>query len=227
MKYYLFFCSIMISSCSTYYPLPIDETNIEKRIDNDVEHGLPVAINQDDAVKNMKSYSDWYLIKAMELKKSQYKFSDASLGFTLAGLVAGFSGEAETAAGSSLMANFFGWPQSRYKIEVQASNYAKASDAMACMHRYMIPLLKDSPLNKEAMPTIDFFNEKIDEVRKKLRKLQLDVVLADPDLSKINEAIKVILSGGDRTLSFFEKTDEDKRKEIEANLNKCVANFSI
>ena len=79
-------------------------------------------------------------------------------------------------------------PVDRYQLGVQAANYEKASDVMHCMYRILSPNLKGS------LPDVRFLNDKIYEVRRKLRKAQTSVTLVSPDLSELEEHMKEIVN---------------------------------
>lgn len=203
-NFFIYCMTVIISGCSTYYPIPVDEENIKQRLEkSDFEWGLPIADTQHQALENMKEYADWYLLKSNKLKKSSFIFSDASLGMTIVGLAAGFAGKAKGAAESVFLSNMLDIPSSRYQIKVQSSNYEKASDVMLCMYQPLKPIVfkeaskKSDFYERPDVPNVSFLNERINDVRKKLRDLQTSVTLSRPDIEKIESAIKEELSRGE------------------------------
>ena len=70
-------------------------------------------------------FSEIYLIVK---ENYEYKHDDASLGFGLAGLIAGVLESPEGAALGALFASGAELPVSRYHLAVQSANYEKASD---------------------------------------------------------------------------------------------------
>ncbi|EIJ34605.1 lipoprotein [Thiothrix nivea] len=218
----------VLSGCSAYYPISVDESNIKQRLEKSEFQGIPVAETQYQAMENMKTYADWYLLKSNDLKKASFRFSDGSLGMTIAGLAAGFADKPKGAAEAIFLSNMLDIPSSRYQIEVQSTNYEKASDAMLCMYQSLKPtmskkLQKENNFNEWLdVPDVSFLNKKINDVKQKLRNVQNSVTLAKPDIAKIESAImeKLTKKSGGRSIS-----DEKARSEFESDLEKCIAEF--
>ncbi|MBO0612647.1 hypothetical protein [Thiothrix fructosivorans] len=147
------------------------------------------------------------------------------MSLALAGLLAGFSGEAKGAAAGSLIGNLIDIPNTRYNFEVQSVNYAKASDAMACMYDYLESQEQTRSLSYKLL------NAKIYQVHRKLNILQNDVQLAEPDLKVIESALSEIKKERDaqniRDTSARRSTpSEPSEKEKIAELDSCIAAFS-
>ena len=181
--------ALFISGCGTLYPLPVKENNISEELEkNNKEYGLPIAKNIEEAKENIKNYADWYFIKSVELKEFQYKAGDTSLGFGIAGLIAGITKSPEGAAAGALLSSVSQMPSDRYHIAVQAANYEKASDTMHCLYRKIVQ--QD---NTNSIPDKNYLNDRIYEVRRKLRKLQSNISLASPDITEMERSLKLTL----------------------------------
>ncbi|NVJ64739.1 MAG: hypothetical protein HWD84_11005 [Flavobacteriaceae bacterium] len=231
---------IQISGCSSMYPLPVDEKNIEAELaKRKATYGLAVATNPTEIIKNLKNYSDWYFLKSNDLRERQFELSDASLGFGVAGLIAGIAKSPEGAAAGALLASASEMPSDRYQLAVQAANYEKASDVMHCMYRYLIPYKGDA----NVFPEIEFINDRIYEVRRKLRKAQASVTLTSPDLTELEASLKAVVEQKpiadaaqaaasavglvDGALATATATANKEKKELlKNNLNTCVASFA-
>lgn len=94
----------------------------------------------------------------------------------------------EVAVGGGLISATGVLKSQRYNLKQQASNYEKAGDAMACMYRNARLLLDLSPAATDGAP--QQLNDRIDEVRAKLRKNQIAVDLVSPDLAGLQTALK-------------------------------------
>ncbi|MDP2523832.1 hypothetical protein Q8W30_14750 [Neptunomonas phycophila] len=192
MKYLslIFMCILFFSGCSSLYPLPVDEKNIAAGLtEYNRENGLDIATTQAEAISNLKDYSDWYFLKSSSRQKHQYQLSDTSLGFGMAGIIAGIAKSPEGAAAGALLASSSEMPNDRYQLAVQAANYEKASDSMHCMYRYLAPYRG----NPSALPAVEFLNDRIYEVRRKLRKAQASITLTSPDLTQLEVSLKKVV----------------------------------
>ena len=190
-KFLIILPLILLTACQNLYPLPVDEVDIENKLKEDDDGkkvGLGEASDTDNAIDNMKIYSQWYFKKANELREYAYNADDRSLWFAMAGLVAGVTKSPEGAAAGALLSSVVGMPVDRYQLGIQAANYEKASDVMHCMYRILSPNLQGN------LPDLRFLNDKIYEVRRKLRKAQTSVTLVAPDLSELEEHMKEILN---------------------------------
>ncbi|MCG7568530.1 hypothetical protein MHM89_01190 [Pseudoalteromonas sp. CNC9-20] len=200
---------VLVTGCSSYRPLPVDELNIDSRLTayktNHGSIGLSIAENPQSSVTNMKKYSDWYLLKATDLQEKLYKHSDYSLGFGVAGLIAGVAGSPEGAAIGALLASSSTIPAERYSLAVQAQNYQKASDTLNCMYRHL------APHKQGELPRVEILNDAIYQIRIQLRKLQSSITLADPDMEKLKNSLATLM------------TKEKERKEARAQKDNEVA----
>lgn len=226
-----------LTGCSRMYPLPVDEKNIAAKLaKHNTTYGLPVATTQTDAINNLKDYSDWYFIKSNNLREHQFELSDTSLGFGIAGIIAGIASSPEGAALGALLASSSEMPNDRYQLAVQAANYEKASDTMHCMYRHLAPYRSRFNI----LPTPEFLNDRIYEVRRKLRKAQSSITLTTPDLTEleaslkkvvkqqpaVNAAVSANLVAIDDDKSDAQATsDNEQKKQLENYLNSCLAAF--
>lgn len=233
--------AIILAGCQNLHPLPVDEVNIVENLNENTKKkivGLPEPENSEKAIETIKTYSQWYFKKASELREYAYNSDDMSLGFAMAGLVAGVTKSPEGAAAGALLSSVVDMPVDRYQLGVQAANYEKASDTMHCMFRVLSP-----HRNKETLPDVQFLNDRVYEVRRKLRKAQSSVTLVAADLSALEEHMKEILKGDkaiddtEKEISTQEAADADKSvtdpleakrvalvvKQIEEKLGVCVA----
>ena len=219
------------------YPLPVDEKNISTELaKHNSTYGLPVATTQSKAIDNMKDYSDWYFLKSNSLRERQYELSDTSLGFGIAGIVAGIAKSPEGAAAGALLASASEMPNDRYLLAVQSANYEKASDSMHCMYRYLTPHRG----NPSALPAVEFLNDRIYEIRRKLRKAQSSITLTSPDLTQLEASLKKVVDQqkdvDDANLANISALagnkantqaalDKEQKEQLENHLNTCVASF--
>lgn len=183
--------TIFFAGCQNLHPLPVDEVDIVSRLNKRTDGktvGLAEANSPKKAIENIKTYSLWYFGKANELREYAYKSDDMSLGFAMAGLVAGVSKSPEGAAAGALLSSVVDMPVDRYQLGVQAANYEKASDTLHCMFR-----LLSAHRSNPNLPDVQFLNDRIYEVRRKLRKAQSTVTLVTPDLSALQEHMKKIV----------------------------------
>ncbi|MEP4098808.1 hypothetical protein [Paraglaciecola sp.] len=233
-----------LTGCSSMYPLPVDEKNITTELTKrKANYGLPVATNSTEVIKNLKDYSDWYFLKSNDLRERQFELSDTSLGFGVAGLIAGIAKSPEGAAAGALLASASEMPNDRYQLSVQAANYEKASDTMHCMYRYLVPY----KANTNVFPDIDFINDRIYEIRRKLRKAQASVTLTSPDLTELEASLKAVIeqkpievtaqaAANNKALvdgalasaiaTAIATANNEKKELLEKHLNTCVASFA-
>jgi len=219
------------------YPLPVDEKNIAVELaKHNSTYGLQVAATQPDAIDNIRDYSDWYFLKSNSLRARQYELSDTSLGFGVAGIMAGIAKSPEGAAAGALLASASEIPNDRYQLAVQSANYEKASDSMHCMYRYLTPHRS----NTIALPTVEFLNDRIYEIRRKLRKAQSSITLTSPDLTQLEASLKKVVDqqqdvdaalvanvaalAGNKA-NTQAALDKEKKEQLENYLNTCVASF--
>lgn len=234
-------CTVFqLTGCSSLYPLPVDEKNIVAELaKRKASYGLPVATNSTEVIKNLKDYSDWYFLKSNDLRERQFELSDTSLGFGIAGLIAGIAKSPEGAAAGALLASASEMPSDRYQLSVQAANYEKASDTMHCMYRYLVPY----KANSDVFPDIEFINDRVYEIRRKLRKAQASVTSTTPDLTELEASLKAVIEqkpiadkaqkgANDKALAdgvlaaAVAKAIKEKKELLNKHLNTCVASFA-
>lgn len=239
MKYLNSVCIfiLFLSGCSSMYPLPVDEKNIAAGLTKyNGENGLAIATTQAGAISNLKDYSDWYFLKSSSLQERQYELSDTSLGFGIAGIIAGIAKSPEGAAAGALLASSSEMPNDRYHLAVQSANYEKASDSMHCMYRHLAPYRG----NPSALPALEFLNDRIYEVRRKLRKSQASITLTSPDITQLEASLKKVveqqpivdaavaanIAALDGAKAIAQAASDTAQKEqLENHLYSCVASF--
>ena len=230
-----------LTGCASLYPLPVNEppakdSSGNRSVPDYQRGGLLPAANIKQAIENLKIYGDSYQTSADRLRKSEYVSSDIGLGGGILGVVGGLTKSVETAITGAIVASGSSIVSQRFQFLVQAANYEKASDAMYCMYS---KLYVANPVRLD----VEFVNEKVDEVRRKLRKTQSSVQLASPDLSQLELSLKKIIEDGKKKAgaeaaanglkeadgaSFVSAKAALDAAEIEllkSELGKCVASF--
>lgn len=229
----------VLSGCARFYPLPVEEPSAYvKKGNQDVRRtpdyqrgGLLPAVNIEEAIENLKIYGDAYQVYGDMLRRNEYISSDTLLAGGILGVVGGVAKSAETAIAGAVLGAGASIISERYQLLVQATNYENASDSMYCMYVNLYPVAGGGV-------SYQFVNEKIDEVRRKLRKVQSSVQLASPDLGKLETSLndlieskrekqtaKTAVEGGNNSKSALHKLDNAETKLVEAELMKCVAAF--
>ena len=229
----------ILSGCATYYPLPIQEPQAQDSSGNrttpDYQRGgLIPAKDIDEAKENLIIYGDAYQDHADKLRNNEYVYSDLALAGGVIGVVGGLITSAATAITGAAIASGATIASQRYQFLLQATNYQNASDAMYCMYLILfnVKTIQISP---------DFINQRIDQVRRKLRIAQSSVQLVNPDLAKLEAAIKqrieakenvegatAALNKAGNNAAFTLAQSALIRAEIElleTELTKCVAAF--
>src|SRR5690606_6350962 len=194
--------------------------------------GLLPATTIQEAIENLKIYGDAYQEYGDKLRRNEYISNDTALAGGGIGIAGGLTKSVETVIAGAVIGSGASIVSERYQFLVQATNYQKASDAMYCMY------LKLYPVHGGNIP-VDFANERIDEVRRKLRDVQSKVQLASPDLSKLEtslgevingkkaeqSAANLVAAGGAGLLSAQAQLDQAKLELLKSEMNKCVATF--
>ena len=230
-----------LTGCASFYPLPVTEppakdSSGNRTVPDYQRGGLLPATFINVAIENLKIYGDSYQATADGLRKNEYLSSDIGLGGGALGVVGGLTKSVGTAITGAVFASGSSIVSQRYQFLVQAANYEKASDAMYCMYSKLY-VANSVGLN------VGFVNEKIDEVRRKLRKVQSSVQLASPDLSQLESSLKktiedgkktadakaeadgLIVAGGAKFLSAKAALDAAELELLKSELAKCVASF--
>lgn len=230
-----------LAGCASFYPLPVKEPPAQddeggRTLPDYQRGGLTPATNIQEAIQNLKIYGDSYQTSADGLRKNEYVSSDIGLGGGVVGVVGGITKSVATAISGAVVASGSSIVSQRYQFVVQAANYEKASDAMYCMYSKLYVA------NSNGLD-VRFVNERIDEVRRKLRKVQSSVQLASPDLSQLElslkksiedgkkkdeaqlEANKMQQAGGTQLISAKAVLDAAELELLKSDLGKCVASF--
>ena len=184
----------LASGCMTkrYYPVPVHEDTAQLTLimtddAGAITHGLAPAATSTLAEKQMQAYATWYLHMSSQIKLDEYRHDDMSLGFGILGLAAGALKSVEGAGIGALLASGAKLPVTRYQMVVQSKNYENASDAMYCMFSHL------TTLEDGYIPDTAFLNERIYEVRRKLRIAQMQITLATPDQQDLKAKITAAL----------------------------------
>ncbi|OEZ50798.1 hypothetical protein JAB1_19160 [Janthinobacterium sp. MP5059B] len=194
MKKALFVSFIVVSlpACNNLRPLPIVEPNggsVEMPTQPDFKRGgLIPATSILQAVNNLKIYTDSYYSTADNLRSSEFDNADLTLLGGIAAIVGGVAKSVEIAVSGGVLSAGASIASQRYQLKIQAANYEKAGDAMACMYRNGVQFR--SIENKYLSDTPVFINEKIDDVRGKLRKAQISVDLLSPKTDELTASLK-------------------------------------
>lgn len=229
---------VTLAGCTSFYPLPIQEP---KAIGSDglrarpdpQRGGLSPAKTISEAIENSKIYGDAYQEQATKLRGNDYILSDSGFAGGILGVVGGLTKSLETAIAGAVIAGGSSVISQRYQFLVQATNYEKASDAMYCMYGKLYPVDWDE------VTIVEFANERIDEIRRKLRKVQSSVQLASPDLGKLEDSIRNVIKSKDThvietarlkqrgldPLAIKKALAKEDLDLLKSELQKCVAAF--
>jgi hypothetical protein len=203
----------LVSGCVNPYPLPLKEpteqdsvlqphdaikhhngTSTPRSTQREANPNRPGALvsalskpaSMHDLKVNLLIYRDHYLMAQNELIKAKTATTDITLAGGIIAVIGGLVESTSTvytggaiAAGSSIY-------DQRYNFEIQAVNYRKASETMDCMLSVVSPI---SDIKGLSSPGITTAAQQIEEVRRKLYKAQSAVVLVDPDLSQLKNAL--------------------------------------
>lgn len=189
----------LLSGCASMRPLPVREPQTLSDV-TEKWGGLPTATGFDGASANLSGYGNYYLMQANGLHASAYRASDAGFAGGLIGMAGGLTKSPQTAIAGAVLGGGGAMANDRYQFQVQAQNYEKAADAMFCMKRVLISMGDPTNLlGTSTTPVLDvaFLNERIEEVRRKLRKSQATVQLASPDLTKLQATLADLIKKKD------------------------------
>jgi hypothetical protein len=185
----------LVAGCSHFYPLPVPEPCIEKEgktckqsTEREKNPRPDPAKNFDEVKTLLKAYAEHYDDQADLLRKRMYQMSDAALGGGLLGILGGLTKSADTAIAGGVIAAGAAIPPSRYNLQTQAENYEKASESMYCMYKEATTSeLTDQ--EKTALRPHEF-NDRIDRVRRRLRKIQSEIIPSGPDLAALKKSLE-------------------------------------
>lgn len=187
---------VSLSACNNLRPLPIvepDGGSVENPTQPDFRRGGLIPANSAvQAVNNLKIYTDSYYSSADKLRASEFDNADLTLLGGIAAIVGGVAKSVEIAVSGGVLSAGASIASQRYQLKIQAANYEKAGDAMACMYRNGVQFRTIE--NKYLSDIPVFINEKIDEVRGKLRKAQISVDLLSPKTDELTASLKKLES---------------------------------
>lgn len=230
----------LLSGCASMRPLPVREPQNLAEVTQEWG-GLPPATGYNDASANLTGYGNYYLMQANDLHASHYRASDTGFAGGLIGMAGGLTKSPQTAIAGAVLGGGGAIANDRYQFQVQAQNYEKAADAMFCMKRVLISM--DDPANRlgsnrDVIFDVLFLNEKVEEVRRKLRKNQATVQLASPDLTKLQATLADLIKKKDAkvqsnpiAMTLFGQTTTAlalasvDKEYFNAELTKCVDSF--
>lgn len=143
-----------------------------------------------------KGYHLSYSEEAVKKRTNAQTASETSFYSSVVGVLGGIAGSVPTAAAGGGMAAGAGLYQDRYRLQVQATNYETAADAMWCMYKASMDMsdvglaaltLDDKPAARAAR---DIALDGLLLVRGKLYRLQSTFELGKPDPNKLKDAIQ-------------------------------------
>ena len=181
---------LTLSGCAGMRPLPVKEPASVVGVKKE-GGGLDPALSASEAFDNLEAYGNYYLIEASKLHANNYRASDASFAGALVGIAGGLTKSPQTAIAGALLGGGGSIASDRYKFQVQAQNYEKASDGMFCLRGVLYSMHIPGKLLVPVDQVLDlaFLNERISEIRRKLRVSQAAVQLTTPDLTKLQKAL--------------------------------------
>lgn len=233
---FVIFATALLSGCAGY-PLPISEPSamVIKKADDGTEKeekrkpdyqrgGLLPATHIVEGKDNLKIYGDWYRQVADKLRAGEYQNSDFVFGGGVLAALGGLANSQGAAIAGAAASSGASLISQRYQAQVQAANYDRAGDAMYCMYRIVSPLnpelIENSRLanvehERIRKSLVAVLNERIDEVRLKLRDSQSKVILSVPDTKQLEEAIKA--AQGKKGQVATQQAGHDVDKAIDAS----------
>ncbi|POF42482.1 hypothetical protein B0D71_12935 [Pseudomonas laurylsulfativorans] len=181
---------------------------------------------------NLLIYRDHYFKAHSDLITANNVTKDTTVAGGIIGVIGGLAKSTSTvytggaiAAGSSIYGQ-------RYEFTIQASNYRKASTAMDCMLGVVAPLKDVNPLSNAGITTA---SENIEDIRQKLYQAQSAVVLKDPDLKQLKEALLVeeeadksfrtYAGAGPHALAAGANLAKEEEALVLARLDECAKSF--
>ncbi|MDZ4021504.1 hypothetical protein PssiTeo3_49190 [Pseudomonas sichuanensis] len=187
---------------------------------------------QHDLKLNLMIYRDHYFKVHNDLVTANNAAKDTAVAGGIIGVIGGLTKSASTVyTGSAIAAGSSIYGQ-RYDFTIQALNYRKASIAMDCMLGVVAPLPDVTPLSN---PGITTASENIEEVRRKLYQAQSTVVLKDPDLKQLKEALRaemdantkfdIYIKNGAAAKAASANLAQEEETLVLARLDSCTKQF--
>lgn len=185
-------CASGLAGCKSIRPLPVNEPNWKSLMPGKVVGGDPAtpthlvtlsAANRDEAIKIANAYAETYFGASDRLHLAKFNANDFTFGGALLGMVGAITKSPEAAILGATTAGVSGTVSQRYAFEVQAANYDGAARAMLCLKG----ILESYPEYGQTA----YFNQRVTDIRMKLRANQAKVDLASPDLAALQATIQV------------------------------------
>ncbi|WP_367253341.1 hypothetical protein [Pseudomonas sp. stari2] len=191
----------LISGCVNPYPLPVVNVSEQEAVRRDGSNarimnpswmkgessiGLNTAKNLSDFRLNLEIYHKLYTVQYEGLVNTMNVGDGATvLGglWGVAGALTGTKAWIYQGAGVAGVSSIY---TDHYQIKVQSENYFKASEALKCMYGVVGEVPDGIELTPSGLRNV---NIALNDVTSKLVRVQRDVVLAQPDLQKLKEAL--------------------------------------
>lgn len=221
---------LLVTGCAG--PLPVvDEPTSNAKIPFQGD-----AFNQ--LKEKMQGYYDAYIKKAEGLRRKNQKASEVTFYSSLLGLIGGAAESVNTVIAGAVGAAGGSVYSDRYGLQVQASNYELAADAMLCMYfaseditdHEMAGFLMDAQPAKSEATRIA--RDSMLRVKDKLYRLQAALELGKADITKLIEAIKASGSNvgkegkGNEALTAPEEKTKAALREYKKEMDQCVAKIT-
>src|SRR5690606_10915270 len=179
------------TGCTSIRPLPLKEPvapsagvdESGKEIPPLKYLGLGPARNRSQAIDHTEKYADAYLEAADGLHRANFNASDTTFAGGVLGMVGALAKSPETALVGATMGGFSGVVSQRYAFQIQASNYEGAARAMLCLRNVLWA--------NAHYGQVHYVNQRIEDIRGKLRVNQAKIDLATPDLGTLQASIKM------------------------------------
>src|SRR5690606_12336522 len=140
--------------------------------------GLTPPITLTGAKDTLYAYANTYTAKSEGLSEARYKADDTAFSGGVLGTIGGLTKSPQVALAGAAAAGGAGLYSQRYALQIQASNYLGAAQAMECMAAVLVygkggdgtEEVRDlaEPGITDADVDFPFLNERINDVRRKL-----------------------------------------------------------
>lgn len=232
----LMLAASLLSGCVNPYPQPIVSVSEQEAVAKDANgvriinpewqkaksaRGLNVPTNISDLRINLAIYRDLYKSQHQDLVKALNAGDAATVLGGIWGLAGSISGSKAMLYQGLGLAGVTTIYTDHYQLKVQSENYLKASDTMQCMYRVVAVFPDSKELTPEGLRSI---NISIDDVISRLSRVQRDIVLAQPDLKRLKEALVVNTPTADKA-TILNFTDAQVDADILPKIEKCVSEF--
>lgn len=185
--------------CATYRPLPVHEP-IPTKVEGKFYplRGMPAPTELVEAKETLYEYANAYMGHVETLTRANYSAADATMLGGLIGTAGGLTKSPEAAITGTVIAGGAGIFAQRYGLPVQVASYVGAAQAMECMATVLIygkgPDVAEAWDEEIAPPTGDqvdfaFLNQRIDQVRRRLRSRLASIDISTPDISALKASL--------------------------------------